>query len=78
MHLNAVALQRLLELHEVLVEVTQRAVLDLRAGDAHRLPVGLLRDDVRALGADRRHGVMEVLALHRICELHRRGLGERG
>src|SRR3954463_12543149 len=59
-HGPARVLDGLLQALEVDVEVAQRAVLDLRAGVAQRLPVGHLADHPRALAADRRGRVAEV------------------
>ena len=53
-------LDRLLELDQVLVEVREHVVLDRPAGLAQLLPVGQLRDDARALGADRLGRVAQV------------------
>ena len=56
-HVSPGALDRLLELEEVVVEVAEHSLLERAAGLAQLLPVRPLGDDRRALAADRVRGV---------------------
>ena len=77
-HVAARSLHSPLDLLEVVVQVTQRALLERPPRLAERLPVRQLLDDRRALGPDRARGVPEVAAKLSIPERRARRLGERG
>ena len=56
------ALNRCLELQEVLVEMPQHAFLERTPGLAQLLPVGHLRHDLGPLGPNRLGGMAKVVA----------------